>query len=210
MDHRSARPLLPAPLSRSRARYVARGQTMSLLKPATIYSDVSSPQQQAAPELVTFLAASSHRYPTTKLLTAAFTRDCSSSTRSATAKLRNQTRHFAPLRHNPSWFLDVNRDTTKSSSSSQDSVVLVVELVLRPAAPVLSSSASRSYSAPVSLVAVASSLAAVGIVGIYSSVKLVSSNGEFLVICKTAPRSLDYSRILPKLLDYELTQKTFN
>ena len=62
MDHRSARPLLPSPLSRSRARYVARGQTMSLLKPATIYSDVSSPQQQAAPELVTFLAASSHRY----------------------------------------------------------------------------------------------------------------------------------------------------
>ncbi|KAG2252581.1 hypothetical protein Bca52824_082717 [Brassica carinata] len=30
--------------------------------------------------------------------------------------------------------------------------------------------------------------------------KLVSSNGEFLLICKTGPRSLDYSRIRPKLL----------
>ncbi|KAF3488745.1 hypothetical protein F2Q69_00055581 [Brassica cretica] len=50
------------------------------------------------------------------------------------------------LRQSPSWFLDVNRDTTKSSSSSQASVVVVVELVLRPAAPLLSSSASRSYS----------------------------------------------------------------
>ncbi|KAL0650451.1 hypothetical protein Bca4012_093142 [Brassica carinata] len=71
------------------------------------------------------------------------------------------------LRQSPSWFLD-----------SQASVVVVVELVLRPAAQLLSSSASRSYSTPVSLVVVASSLAAIGIVRIYSSVKLVSSNGD--------------------------------
>ncbi|KAF3537138.1 hypothetical protein Bca4012_051268 [Brassica carinata] len=91
------------------------------------------------------------------------------------------------LRQSPSWFLDVNRDTTKSSSSSQASVVVVVELVLRQAAPLLSSSASRSYSAPVSLVVVASSFAAIGIVRIYSSVKLVSSNGDFPVFCKPGP-----------------------
>ncbi|KAF3583604.1 hypothetical protein F2Q69_00026667 [Brassica cretica] len=30
--------------------------------------------------------------------------------------------------------------------------------------------------------------------------KLVSTNGEFLLICKTGPQSLDYSRIRPKLI----------
>lgn len=100
------------------------------------------------------------------------------------------------LRQSRSWFLDVNRDITKSSSSSQASVVVVVELVLRPAAPLLSSSASLSYSAPVSLVVVASSLAAVGIVGIYSSQYFAYQVPEILVIFNAAYNFRNYRHTL--------------
>ena len=71
-------------------------------------------------------------------------------------------------------------------------------------------SSSRSYSAPVSVIVVASSLAVVGNVWIYSSVKLVSSNGEFLV--KTGPWASSYFQIGPRLckLQYHPLESTPN
>ncbi|CAG7889618.1 unnamed protein product, partial [Brassica rapa] len=83
----------------------------------------------------------------------------SAPSKSTRADSNHSHRHSSTLhlRQSRSWFLDVNRDITKLSSSSQASVVVVVELVLRPAAPLL------------------------------SSVKLVSSNGDFPVFCKPGP-----------------------